>query len=55
LIEWFSILIARLQGMFRRESVLQDMEGEMRSHIEMEMQSNIERGMRSEEARADGV
>ena len=47
----FNILIARIRALFRRESVLHDIDEEMRAHIEMEIESNRESGMTSEEAR----
>src|SRR6266550_1913225 len=53
--EWLNILIARLRGLVRRDAVIQDIEDEMRSHLEMETQTNIERGMKPEEARASAL
>jgi putative ABC transport system permease protein len=50
--EWLNILIARLRALFRRESVLQDIEEELRVHVEMETEINIKRGMPPDEARA---
>ena len=50
--EWFNILRARLRALFRRESVLQDIEEELRIHVEMETETNIKRGMPPDEARA---
>jgi putative ABC transport system permease protein len=50
--EWFNILTARLRALFRRESVLRDIEEELRVHVEMETETNIERGMAPDEARA---
>src|SRR5689334_8431708 len=50
--EWINILMARLRALWRRESVLQDIEEEMRIHVEMETERNIERGMPPDEARA---
>jgi putative ABC transport system permease protein len=50
--EWFNILMARLRALFRRESVLRDIEEELRVHIEMETEENIKRGMPPDEARA---
>ena len=50
--EWFNILTARLRALFRRESVLQDIEEELRVHVEMETETNIKRGMPPDEARA---
>jgi len=43
--EWFNILMARLRALFRRESVLRDIEEELRVHVEMETETNIKRGM----------
>jgi hypothetical protein len=51
MMEWFSILMARLRVLFRRESVLRDIEEEVRAHIEMETETNIKRGMAPDEAR----
>jgi putative ABC transport system permease protein len=50
--EWFKVLRARLRALFRRESVLQDIEEELRIHVEVETETNIERGMAPDEARA---
>jgi putative ABC transport system permease protein len=50
--DWFKILMARLRALFRRESVLRDIEEEMRIHVEMETETNIKRGMSPDEARA---
>src|SRR5262245_8512073 len=52
MMEWFNILMARLRALFRRESVLREIEEELRVHIEMETETNIKRGMPPEEARA---
>jgi putative ABC transport system permease protein len=52
MMEWFNILKARLCALFRRESVLRDIEEELRVHVEMETETNIERGMQPDEARA---
>src|SRR5262249_18018946 len=52
MMEWFNILRARLRALFRRESVLRDIEEELRVHVEMETETNIKRGMAPDEARA---
>jgi predicted permease len=52
MMKWFNILMTRLRAVFRRESVLQDIEEELRVHIEMETETNIKRGMAPDEARA---
>jgi len=51
MMEWFNILRARLRALFRRESVLRDIEEELRVHVEMETETNIKRGMPPDEAR----
>src|SRR5262245_17180491 len=50
--KWVNVLIARLSGLLRRDAVLQDIEEEMRLHVEMETEANIERGMNPDEAQA---
>src|SRR5262245_2914878 len=52
MMEWLNILRARLRALLRRESVLQDIEEELRVHVEMETETNIKRGMPPDEARA---
>ena len=48
--EWLNILIARLRALFRRESVLQDIEEEQRTHIELATEENLKRGLPPDEA-----
>jgi predicted permease len=50
--EWLNILTARIRALFRRESVLQEIEEELRIHIEMATEENLRRGLPPEEARA---
>ncbi len=50
--EWFNILRVRLQALFRRESVLQDIEEELRIHIELATEENLKRGLPPDEAQA---
>ncbi len=49
--KWLKILSVRLRALARRESVLQDIEEELRTHLEMETETNIEKGMTPEVAR----
>lgn len=49
--KWLNILITRLRGLFRREAILEDIEEEVRTHLELDTEANIERGMTPEEAR----
>src|SRR5262249_32272398 len=52
MMEWINILMARLRALFRRESVLREIEEELRIHVDMETETNIKRGMPPDEARA---
>src|SRR5262250_1769649 len=52
MMEWFNFLMSRLRALFRRESVLRDIEEELRVHVEIETETNIRRGMPPDEARA---
>ncbi len=45
------ILTDRLRALFRRDAMIEEIDEEMRLHLEMETRTNIERGMRPEEAR----
>ena len=49
--KWLNLVRARLHGLLRREAVLQDIDEELRSHVEIETHANIERGMTPDEAR----
>lgn len=48
----FGMLADRLRALFRRDAVIEEIDEEMRLHVELETQTNIERGMRPEEARS---
>jgi putative ABC transport system permease protein len=48
--ERLRIFIARLRALFRRDAVLQDIEEELRLHVEMEAENLVERGAAAEEA-----
>jgi putative ABC transport system permease protein len=50
---WLRKLAARLRAVWDGETVHQDIDEEMRSHIRMQTQENIERGMSPEDARRD--
>jgi putative ABC transport system permease protein len=47
---WLNIFSARLRALLGRETVLRDIDEEMRLHVEMETEANIERGMSPEDA-----
>jgi putative ABC transport system permease protein len=48
---WFNFLWARLRALFGRESVISDIDRELRLHVEMETEENLARGMSPAEAR----
>jgi predicted permease len=52
MMEWFNIVRTRLRALWRRESVLHDIEEELRVHVEMATEENLKRGMKPAEARA---
>jgi len=48
---WLNIFAARLRALRGRESVIHDIDEELRLHVELETEANIERGMPPAEAR----
>jgi predicted permease len=52
---WLSILGARLRALLRREAVIDDIQEEMRSHVELATEANLERGMPQDEARREAL
>ena len=48
---WLNILSTRLRALFGRESIIHDIDEEMRLHVEMEAEANVRAGMTPEEAR----
>ncbi len=53
--KWFNVLAARLRALVRRDEVLNDIDEEMRAHIEMETEANRALGMTPEEARVSAA
>ncbi|HET6853931.1 MAG TPA: ABC transporter permease, partial [Pyrinomonadaceae bacterium] len=49
--KWFNILRDRLRALRQRETVLTDIDREMRSHLELQVEANIKAGMSPGEAR----
>ena len=49
--KWLNVLSARLRALLWRDKVLQEIDQELQSHIEMETEANRERGMAPQEAR----
>src|SRR3712207_4878083 len=48
---WLNVLWARLRALAGRESVISDIDEEMRLHVELETEENLARGMSPAEAR----
>jgi putative ABC transport system permease protein len=48
---WLNVLAARVRGLLHREAVLEDIDEELRSHVEIATDENIARGMAPDEAR----
>jgi len=42
--EWLNVVVARLRALFRRAAVIDDIDEELRSHIELEAEALVERG-----------
>ena len=49
--KWFNILRDRLRALRQRETVISDIDREMRLHLEFQVEENIKSGMSPEEAR----
>jgi hypothetical protein len=49
--KWFNIFRDRLRALRRRESVINDIDREMRSHLDLQIEANIRAGMSPQEAR----
>src|ERR1043165_5268244 len=49
--KWFNIFRDRIQALRGREEVIDDIDREMRSHLELQVEANIRAGMSPEEAR----
>jgi putative ABC transport system permease protein len=49
--QWFNILRDRVRALRRREDVINDIDREMRSHLELQVEANMRAGMSPAEAR----
>ena len=49
--KWFNILRDRLRALRQRETVINDIDREMRAHLELQVEANIKAGMSPAEAR----
>jgi predicted permease len=55
MLERCRVFIHRLAALFRRRHLEEDLEAELRSHLEMAVELNLRRGMTGEEARREAV
>src|SRR5215211_307761 len=53
--KWFNILRDRLRALRQREIVINDIDRELRSHLELQVEANIKAGMSPAEARAKAM
>jgi putative ABC transport system permease protein len=53
--KWFNVLRDRLRALRQRETVINDIDREMRSHVELQTEANIKAGMSPAEAHAQAV
>jgi macrolide transport system ATP-binding/permease protein len=53
--EFFRTLIQRLGALFRRRHLEDDLDKELRSHLEMAVELNVRKGMSAEDARREAV
>jgi hypothetical protein len=49
--KWFNVLGDRIRALRQREAVINDIDREMRLHLEMQVEANIKAGMSAAEAR----
>src|SRR6202140_250083 len=53
--EFFNTLIHRLAAPFRRQRLEDDLDEELRSHLEMAVEANLSKGMSAEDARREAL
>src|SRR6202790_2816948 len=53
--EFFRTLIPRLAALFRRQRLEDDLDEELRSHLEMGVEANLSKGMSAEAARREAL
>lgn len=53
--KWFNILRDRLRALRQRDTVINDIDREMRSHIDLQTEANIKAGMSPSEARVQAL
>ena len=53
--KWFNIIRDRLRALRQRETVINEIDREMRSHVELQVEANIKAGMSPREAREQAM
>lgn len=53
--KWFNVLRDRIRALRQRETVINDIDREMRSHLELQVEANIRAGMSEREAREQAM
>jgi macrolide transport system ATP-binding/permease protein len=53
--EFFRVLMRRVAALFRRRHLDEDLDAELRSHVEMAVEQNMRRGMSAEDARREAL
>src|SRR5215204_1876255 len=53
--KWFNILRDRIRALRHRDNVIEDIDREMRSHVELQVEANLKAGMSPEEARENAM
>jgi putative ABC transport system permease protein len=53
--KWFNVLRDRIRALRQREAVINDIDREMRSHVELQVEANIRAGMSPDEARKQAM
>src|SRR6185437_9755964 len=53
--EFFRVLIRRVAALFRRRDLDEDLDAELRSHVEMAAERNMRKGMSAEDARREAL
>ena len=52
---WFNVLRDRIRALRQRETVINDIDREMRSHLELQVEANVRAGMSPDEARVQAL
>src|ERR1044072_250574 len=53
--KWFNVLRDRIRALRQRDRVINDIDREMRSHLELQVEANIRAGMPPDEARKQAM